>query len=72
MTIVNLNPDEIAWQTLLHETLEREGVEAVVLIVRTDDRWHTAWSTLSNASVCMASMKLQDDVLEWIRNGKEK
>ena len=64
--IINLDPGQLSWETLLHQILEREGVEAVVMAVRIDDRWHTTWSNETHGGLCMAAMKLQADVLDWI------
>jgi len=66
--IVNLDPNRVSWRTLLHQTLEREDVEAVVMVVRIDGRWHTLWSNEPHASLCMAAMKLHHDVTDWIHN----
>jgi len=71
MSIVNLDPTRLDWRTLLHQTLERDGVEAVVMAVRIDGRWHTAWCNETHGGLCMASMKLQSDVLDWIHNSPE-
>ena len=64
--IVNLHSDKLHWRTLLHQTLDREGVEAVVMAVRIDGRWYTAWSRETAASLAMASMKLGRDVSDWL------
>lgn len=76
--IVSLNPNRVSWRTLLHQTLDRENVEAVVMAIRIDGCWHTAWCNETNAGLCMAAMKLHSDVLDWIhsepetRNGTSK
>ena len=64
--IINLRPDKLSWQTLLHQTLERDGVEAVVMAVRIDGRWSTAWCNETNAGLAMAAMKMARDVSDWL------
>lgn len=64
--IVNLRSDKIGWRALLHQTLEREGVEAVVVAVRIEGRWHTAWSNEAMAGLAMAAMKLNRDVSDFL------
>jgi hypothetical protein len=64
--IVNLHKDKVAWQTLLHQTLERDDVEAVVMVVRIDGRWTTAWCNETMAGLAMAAMKLFRDISDWL------
>jgi hypothetical protein len=65
--ILNLHSEKLSWQTLLHQTLERDDVEAVVMAVRIDGRWHTAWCNETNAGLAMAAMKLSRDVSDWMQ-----
>ena len=65
MPIINLRSDEIHWRTLLHQTLEREDVEAVVMAVRIDGKWHTAWCNETMAGLSMAAMKIFRDVSDF-------
>ena len=57
----------ISWRALLAQIAEREGVDAVVIAVRTNDRWSTCWGAgdnpLNNGSLSMAALKMLGDVL---------
>lgn len=66
--IVNLRSDRLSWQTLLHQTLERDGVEAVVMAIRIDGRWHTAWCNETLGGLGMAAMKLFRDISDFIED----
>lgn len=66
--IVNLHRDKLSWQTLLHQTLERKGVEAVVMAVRIDGCWHTAWCNETMTGLAMAAMKIMRDVSDWLES----
>lgn len=56
--------DTLNHRALLHQVLEREGFEGVVLVARFNGKWETCWGgDVSNANLCMATMKLLHDVL---------
>jgi hypothetical protein len=55
--------NKINWQALLHQILEREGVDAVMCVVRVDGRWVTCWSNETLGGRALAAMKLFNDVL---------
>jgi sulfur relay (sulfurtransferase) complex TusBCD TusD component (DsrE family) len=63
MSIEIFDRDKINWQALLHQILEREGVEAVMCVVCVDGRWHSCWSSETAEGKAMAAMKLFNDVL---------
>jgi len=61
--IVNLDPTKVNPTTLLAQIAEREGLEAVVAVVRVDGYWHVAWSSdVDNGGLSMAALKLMFDV----------
>jgi hypothetical protein len=62
LAIVPLTPGKIAWRPLLHQVLECEGVEAVMMAIKIDGRWQTAWSNDALGGLAMGAMKLFRDV----------
>ncbi len=60
--IVALRPGTMPWKPLLHQILERDGVEAVMLAVRVDGCWQTCWSNDTLGGLAMGAMKLFRDV----------
>lgn len=56
----------INWRALLAQITERDGVDAIVVAVRIDDRWSTCWGSgegvLNNGSLSMAALKILGDV----------
>lgn len=69
--IVSFKPNELSWRTLLHQALERDDIEAIVMAVRIDGRWQTAWCNETLAGLAMAAMKLNRDVSDWLESGEE-
>jgi len=53
--------NKVNWRALLHQVLEREGVEAVMCVVRIDGRWHSCWSSDTLGGEAMGAMKLFND-----------
>ncbi len=61
--IAFLRRDKVGAVPLLHQIAERDGLEAVVVCVRIDGEWHTAWGGDLNAgSLALAAMKVFRDV----------
>ncbi len=60
--IVHLRDNIVDWRALLHQILERDGVEAVLLAVKIDGRWTSAWSNEALGGMAMGVMKLFRDV----------
>ena len=56
----------VNWRALLAQVAEREGVDAVVMVVRTNNQWTTCWGSgdaeLNLGSLSMATLKLMSDV----------
>jgi hypothetical protein len=69
--ILLLDPDKLPWRVVLHRILEREGVEAVMCVVRIDDRWHTTWSNEALGGLAMGAMKLFRDVSDFLEDDEE-
>lgn len=63
MALEIFDRNKINWRVLLHQILERDGVEAVMCVVRIDGCWHTCWSSETLAGTAMGAMKLFNDVL---------
>lgn len=62
-----LTPEMASPQAILADVMNREGLDGVVVIARFDGGWETAWSTgVDVANLCMASMRLEHDVQEWM------
>ena len=57
---------KLSWRVLLHQILEREGVEAVMCAVKIDGRWHTAWGNEALGGLAMGAMKLFRDVSDFM------
>jgi hypothetical protein len=67
--IVHFGKGQVNHRALLHQVLERDGVDGVVLAVCVDGRWETCWGgDLDYGSLCMASMKLTRDVSDAIES----
>ena len=48
---------------LLHQVLQRPGLDGVVIVARIDGKWETCWGgEVNTASLCLAAMKLFHDV----------
>jgi hypothetical protein len=60
--VVQLGRGDLNHRALLHQILEREGVEAVAIAVRINGKWETCWGgDINSAGLCMAAMKLFRD-----------
>ena len=67
MSIEFLDEKKIHYKTLLAQVADREGVDAVVMVVRINNRWSTCWSDgadggLNLGGLSMAAMKLFHDI----------
>lgn len=68
--IVQLGRGDLNHRALLHQILQRDGVEAVAIAVRIDGRWQTCWGgDINQAGLCMAAMKLSRDASSEIDGG---
>lgn len=63
---------KVAARPLLASVAESEELEAVICLVRQDGRWSTCWSSgIDMGSLCMSSMKFQNDVIAFIHDADE-
>lgn len=64
--IISLRTNSLGWKTLLHQTLEKDDVEAVILTVRINGCWSSAWCNQSLGGLAMGTMKLFRDVSDFL------
>jgi len=61
--IFTISDEAVSPQVLLHQVLQLEDVEAVLLAVQIKGRWHTHWtSTGTMGGLAMGAMKIWRDV----------
>lgn len=67
-----LHPEKATAREVLYHTAEMEGVDAVYMAVRRNGQWSTVRSAgIKVASLCMAAMKLQHDVMAELHDEPE-
>ena len=60
-----IRPEAASPSATLADVANRDGLDGVVVIARVNGSWSTAWSAdVALASLCMASMKLQSDLID--------
>lgn len=71
MTIEFLSLDRVSPAALFGHILERDGLQAVVAVVKVDDCWYCTWAgDLNSGDLSFASVKLLHDVQEHCMKGE--
>jgi hypothetical protein len=69
--IAFLDSQKVNPRALLHSVAEHADLDGVLLVVRRGDGgWNTCWSSgITMGGLCMASMKLDYDVKQFMHDG---
>ena len=64
--IFTISEKAVTPQVLLHQALQRDDIEAVLMAVRIGDRWYTHWTTCALGGLAMGAMKIFRDVSDFL------
>lgn len=70
--IHTLSGKSVTPKVLLHQMLQRDDIEAILVSVRIDGRWQSHWTSTALGGLAMGAMKLFRDVSDFLESdGKE-